>query len=222
MTRSPVLQLAGMRRCAPQKPCPPPFPDAGRRSSALLGDSAWLVQARAGGDAARVALERCDGQVKAVVVLEVQRAQVLLRPLQGCGPHRCVVRHSARVIPRLWWVQAAGVPKRVRAWCSIAKSRPQQCRGTRARPSLCTWSRCATRRMLRSCPEPVRSLEDAVRTLAKCSAAKQQLDRRAAAAVAALQQQPGAAGLQKLSAAIEEDLGPEAACGGAAGEAAEM
>lgn len=54
----------------------------------LLSDSAWLVQPRPGGDAAGVAIERSDGRVKAVVVLDVRRAQVLLRPVQGCSIHR--------------------------------------------------------------------------------------------------------------------------------------
>jgi hypothetical protein len=44
------------------------------------------VQARAGGNAADVALERIDGRVKVVVALDVRQGQVVLK---GCGPHRC-------------------------------------------------------------------------------------------------------------------------------------
>jgi hypothetical protein len=64
-------------------------------------------------------------------------------------------------------------------------------------------------RLRRSTPEPVRSLEEGLRLAAKLgAAAKQQLDRSVASALAALQQQPTVQGLDALYAAFQADVGP--------------
>lgn len=59
--------------------------EAARRCLWLTGDAAWLVSLREGGDAAAIGIERTDGRVRGAVALDVRGAQVLLRPLHGCG-----------------------------------------------------------------------------------------------------------------------------------------
>jgi len=67
--------------------------EGGRRCLALLSDSAWLVQPRQDGDAAAVGIERSDGRVRGVVVLDVRHAQVVLKPVHGCSIDRWVALH---------------------------------------------------------------------------------------------------------------------------------
>lgn len=69
-----------------------------------------------------------------------------------------------------------------------------------------------------SSPEPVRSLEDALRVVCRWSSTKQQADRGILAALGALQQQPTALGLTKLLAAVDGNDDALAAAGNAAGQ----
>jgi hypothetical protein len=67
----------------------------------------------------------------------------------------------------------------------------------------------------------VRSLDEALRAMARWTSAKQRAERAALSALAALQQQPAAPGLHKALARLEGDV-EAAAASGRATEAAQM
>lgn len=84
-------------------------------------------------------------------------------------------------------------------------------------PKLC--ARASTTRATHrsAAPEPVRSLEEALRALGRAAAAKQHLDCGVAAALAGLQQQPAAGGaLRKALAAVDAEALAAGGGGGAA------
>jgi hypothetical protein len=178
--------------------------DAGHRCLVLPGDSAWRVLPRHAGDAAGVSIERLDGRVRGVVVLDVREGQIVLRPLRGCGgAHRCGAAACARA-------SRSGDGWGGKRCPACANSH----RHSRTHAEACR-PRCPTAACSRSGPEPVRSLDEAVRLLSRWAAPRQPLDRAALAGVASLQQQPAAAGdLHKALAAL--DAAEEA--GAAAGQ----
>lgn len=189
--------LQAGRRCRVLKPaCRCRAADAARRCLWLTSDGAWLVRPHDGGDAASIGLERTDGRVRGVVALDVCHGALLLRPLHGCG-----VRCGAARRGMLATGPCCGA-------CPHSTCSPQLSRLT-----------CPPAPRRSAAPEPVRSLDDALRVLGRAAAAKQQLDRGIAAALAGLQQQPAAGGALRKALAMAD---ADALAAGTGGSAAAM